>query len=147
MSTIDLDVRQMPPRDRHRTIFDQLASLASGETLTLTNDHDPIPLRYQLDAEHPDQFRWEYKESGPETWVVDITSRAVKFDARPILAQGGEPFEAIMEAISTVGDDEIFVLYAPFEPAPLEPVLKEKGFRYVPDRIDDSTWRATFLRA
>lgn len=141
-----LDVTELAPRDRHQTIFERLSSLDAGETLTLLVDHDPIPLRYQLDAERPDQYRWAYHESGPERWVVDITSRARVFDARPILAAGEEPFNAIMDAVSEVGEDEIFVVYAPFEPVPLQAVLAEQGFSHVTDQIDDDTWRVTFLR-
>lgn len=147
MTATTIDVTELAPRDRHQTIFDRLFELETGDTLTLLVDHDPIPLRYQLDAERPDQFHWEYQENGPEQWVVDITSRARVFDARPMLAAGEEPFSAIMEAAATVGDDEVFVVYAPFEPVPLEGVLAEQGFRHVADQIDDENWRVTFLRA
>lgn len=147
MAATTMDVTELAPRDRHQTIFQRLFELETGDTLTLLVDHDPIPLRYQLDAERPDQFRWEYQESGPEQWVVDITSRARVFDARPMLAAGEEPFAAIMDAVAEVGDDEVFVVYAPFEPVPLEGVLAEQGFRHVADRLDDSNWRVTFLRA
>lgn len=147
MAATTMDVTELAPRDRHQTIFQRLFELETGDTLTLLVDHDPIPLSYQLDAERPDQFRWEYQESGPEQWVVDITSRARVFDARPMLAAGEEPFPAIMDAVAEVGDDEVFVVYAPFEPVPLEGVLAEQGFRHVADRLDDSNWRVTFLRA
>lgn len=143
---IELDVRDLVPRDRHTRIFEALDGLQPGETLRLINDHDPVPLLYQLEAERPEHFRWDYIEQGPERWVVDITSRARVFDARPILRSGGEPFSAIMEAVSQVSDDEIFVLYAPFEPVPLEGVLAEQGFRHVADKIGEDDWRVIFLR-
>ena len=141
-----LDVRPMPPRGRHETIFGRLDELRTGETVRLVNDHDPLPLRYQLDATRPGQFTWEYVEQGPETWAVDITSRARVVDARPVLARGDEPFEAIMEAAGAVGDGEVLVVYAPFEPVPLEGVLGEQGFAHVADRLDDGDWRVTFVR-
>jgi len=144
--TQTLDVRPMPPRERHETIFERLDELATGETLTLLNDHDPAPLRYQLDATRPAQFRWEYVERGPEQWAVEITSRAVVVDARPTLADGGEPFAEIMEAAGKVGDDEVLVVYAPFEPVPLEGVLGEQGFRHVADQLEEGDWRVTFLK-
>jgi len=146
MITDTLDARTLHPRNRHQTIFERLAALDPGETVRLVNDHDPVPLHYQLDAEHPDQFRWEYVEAGPERWVVDLTNRARVVDARPIIAAGGEPFAAIMQAAAAVRDDEILVVYAPFEPVPLEGTLREQGFRHVADQIDDNTWRVTFLR-
>ena len=140
-----LDVRPMPPRERHETIFDRVDQLATGETLRLVNDHDPAPLRYQLDATRPGQFRWEYVEQGPEQWSVDITSRARVVDARPTLAAGGEPFAEIMEAASRVADGEVLVVYAPFEPVPLEGVLGEQGFVHVADKLEDGDWRVTFV--
>ena len=70
--SIELDVRAIPPRDKHPSIFRAFDSLASGQTLTLVNDHDPRPLRYQLMAERPDTFDWEYQEQGPQVWRVNI---------------------------------------------------------------------------
>src|SRR5690606_20812642 len=131
----------MSPRDRHDLIFATLDSMATGETLRLVNDHDPAPLRYQLEATRPGQFAWEYVERGPETWAIDITSRARVVDARPTLAAGGEPFAEIMEAASQVQQGEVLVVLAPFEPVPLEGVLSEQGFSYVVDELEGGDWR------
>lgn len=141
-----LDVRDLHPRERHQTIFDRLAKMGPGETLRLVNDHDPIPLRYQLEAQYPGHYRWEAVEAGPERWAIDISSRAHVFDARPILAAGAEPFAAIMETAAKTGPDEILVIYAPFEPVPLQGVLGEQGFTHITDKIDDDTWRVIFIR-
>jgi uncharacterized protein (DUF2249 family) len=70
---VELDVRTIAPRDKHPRIFQILTNLEPGESLRITNDHDPKPLRYQLDAEYPTKFAWRYCDSGPEVWVVDIT--------------------------------------------------------------------------
>lgn len=76
MSVInELDVRVIPPREKHPTIHSRLHELAVGESLTIVNDHDPRPLRFELEADHPGQFGWEYLESGPETWRVEISRR------------------------------------------------------------------------
>lgn len=72
---IELDVRPIPPREKHPRIFSLLATLEPGDALRITNDHDPVPLRYQLDAEHPGEFGWAYRDSGPEIWIVEITRR------------------------------------------------------------------------
>lgn len=141
-----IDVRALPPRDRHPLIFERLDGLASGDVLALVNDHDPVPLRYQLEATRPGQFRWETVEGGPDTWVVHITGRAHVVDARPVLAAGDEPFATIMEAASRVSEDEVLVVYAPFEPVPLEGVLAEQGFDHVADELDGGDWRVTFVR-
>jgi len=68
----ELDVRPIPPRDKHPTIFRSFDELASGEALVLINDHDPKPLRYQLAAERPDTFDWTYEAEGPQLWRVRI---------------------------------------------------------------------------
>lgn len=72
-SIATLDVRVIPPRERHPLIFEKLDALATGEALLLLNDHDPKPLRYQLMAERPEQFNWEPQEEGPEEWKIRIS--------------------------------------------------------------------------
>ncbi len=70
--TSDLDVRTIPPRDKHPTILRRFGELGPGESFTLVNDHDPKPLYYQFSAEYAGQFVWSYLEAGPEVWRVRI---------------------------------------------------------------------------
>jgi uncharacterized protein (DUF2249 family) len=70
---ITLDVRTITPRERHPLIFSHLDALHLGETLLLLNDHDPKPLRYQLQAERAAQFSWEPQAEGPEEWAIRIS--------------------------------------------------------------------------
>jgi uncharacterized protein (DUF2249 family) len=72
MSTGTLDVRQIPPPQRHVLIFETFTSLQPGETFLLINDHDPKPLYYQFKFEREGQFTWDYEEQGPEVWRVRI---------------------------------------------------------------------------
>jgi len=72
---IELDVRVIPPRDKHPAIFRAVDSLAAGAALVLVNDHDPLPLRYQLNAERPNAFDWSYEAEGPDVWRVRISRR------------------------------------------------------------------------
>jgi uncharacterized protein (DUF2249 family) len=67
-----LDVRSLVPMQRHSTIFQRVDEMPAGASFILVNDHDPKPLRYQMDAEYPGQFSWTYLESGPEVWRVEI---------------------------------------------------------------------------
>lgn len=67
-------------------------------------------------------------------------------DARPTLAAGGEPFGEIMAAAAQVGDGESLVIYAPFEPVPLEGVLGEQGFTYTAEELDGGDWKVTFVK-
>ena len=68
------------------------------------------------------------------------------FDARPIIASGEEPFNAIMEAVSNLQDGEDFIIFAPFEPVPLEGLLSSQGFEYDALEIGDGDWQVTFRR-
>ncbi len=71
-SETELDVRQIPPPQRHPLIFGTFEALAPGQAFVLVNDHDPKPLYYQFQAELAGQFTWEYLERGPEVWRVRI---------------------------------------------------------------------------
>jgi uncharacterized protein (DUF2249 family) len=51
MADTTLDVREIPPAQRHPRIHDAFESLDSGETLTIVNDHEPKPLFYEMQAE------------------------------------------------------------------------------------------------
>lgn len=141
-----IDVRPLAPRDRHPMIFERLDALTPGDVLRLVNDHDPVPLRYQLEATRPGEFHWNPVQTGPEEWVIDIVGRARTVDARPILAAGDEPFEAIMAAAADLGEGEVLVVYAPFEPVPLEGVLGEQGFVHQAVQLGPDDWRVSFFR-
>ena len=65
-TTPELDVRPIPPRDKHSTIFSVFGALEPGQAFVLVNDHDPLPLRYQFQFEHEGRFGWEYLEQGPD---------------------------------------------------------------------------------
>jgi uncharacterized protein (DUF2249 family)/iron-sulfur cluster repair protein YtfE (RIC family) len=65
-----LDVRALPPAQRHQVIFARFNALPVGGSFELVNDHDPKPLYYQLTAEYAGQLLWQYVEQGPETWRV-----------------------------------------------------------------------------
>lgn len=68
-----IDVRILPPVERHPRIFGTLHSLTPGQSLHITSDHEPRPLQYQLDTALPGKFSWEYLEQGPDVWRVEIT--------------------------------------------------------------------------
>ncbi len=68
------------------------------------------------------------------------------FDARPIIAAGGEPFNDIMAAVAALDENEELVVLAPFEPVPLEGVLSSRGFSYHAADLGDGDWQITFRR-
>jgi uncharacterized protein (DUF2249 family) len=67
-----LDVRIIPPPQKHPTILSRYHALQAGQSFVLVNDHDPKPLYYQFAAEYPGQFEWEYLEHGPQVFRVRI---------------------------------------------------------------------------
>lgn len=69
---VTIDVREIPPYQRHPLIFGRFNELRPGEALQLVNDHDPRPLHYQFQTLNAGQFTWDYLESGPALWRVRI---------------------------------------------------------------------------
>ena len=72
ISGTELDIRLVPPPQRHPLIESIFEKLKPGEAFVLVNDHDPKPLHYTFRYERPGQFTWDYLEQGPDTWRVRI---------------------------------------------------------------------------
>ncbi|MBX3748079.1 MAG: DUF2249 domain-containing protein [Verrucomicrobiae bacterium] len=168
-----IDVRSIPPRDRHPTIFDTWHALPEDGAILLTNDHDPIPLYYQFAAEWTGQFHWDYLQQGPQVWQVRIrkgpfpdpgfqpkpgtrgscrpAAVPIAFvpshtlDVRPILDAGGSPCDAIEDAVSRLIPGQSLVILAPFEPVPLYTKLGRCGFGHRTTHLPDGSWRVEFL--
>jgi len=69
----ELDLRTIPPRERHPLIFGRFDGLANGQALQLVNDHNPQPLRYQFDDRASGQFKWATLGAGPDVWRIQIS--------------------------------------------------------------------------
>ncbi|RLM90539.1 DUF2249 domain-containing protein [Haloarcula sp. Atlit-7R] len=70
--TRELDVRDLPPAQRHEQIFEAYAKLDTGEAFMFVNDHAPKPLYHQFDAEAGSEFCWEYRQKDPGEFRVLI---------------------------------------------------------------------------
>lgn len=70
-----LDVRVVPPSEKHPTIFQTFHAMSPGESFVLVNDHDPKPLYAQFESLLNGQFDWTYVERGPAVWKVRISRR------------------------------------------------------------------------
>lgn len=68
-----IDVRQIPPAQRHPLIFGCFDALPPGAAFEIVNDHDPAPLRLQFEKTRLGQFAWQYIASGPLLWQVRIS--------------------------------------------------------------------------
>lgn len=76
MTETQLDIRSIPPRERHPLIFATFDALPVGDSFVLANDHDPRPLFYQFHTERQGAFEWDYLQSGPDLWQIRITRTA-----------------------------------------------------------------------
>jgi len=83
-----LDVREIPCSSKHGLILQTFIDLAVGEHFILRNGHDPVPLRYQFDAEFPGAFTWEHVHNLPEDVAVKITKTQLVLAGRPKAMSG-----------------------------------------------------------
>ena len=65
-------------------------------------------------------------------------------DVRPILADGGEPFQAIMAALESLAPGQGLTLLAPFKPVPLFNVLERKGFLHQVSALEGGDFEVRF---
>lgn len=70
--TEELDVRELPPAQRHERIYAAYDELSAGTGFVLVNDHDPKPLYHQFETEAGPEFRWEYRQRDPGEFRVLI---------------------------------------------------------------------------
>jgi uncharacterized protein (DUF2249 family) len=68
-----LDLREVPCSLKHGWILRTFVALKPGEHFILRNGHDPVPLRYQFEAEFPGAFDWDYVHRLPEDVAVKIS--------------------------------------------------------------------------
>ena len=77
MTETVLDLREVPPSERHPQIHDAFDRLEPGETLTIVNDHEPKPLFYELQAEVPafDAENYSVEQRGETEFVAELPKR------------------------------------------------------------------------
>ncbi|WP_255151249.1 DUF2249 domain-containing protein [Halorarius halobius] len=77
MSDAELDLRDVPPAERHPLIHERFEELDAGEALTLVNDHDPKPLFYEMQAEVDafDADGYAVEERGPDEFVATLPKK------------------------------------------------------------------------
>lgn len=68
-----------------------------------------------------------------------------ELDVRPILADGGEPFQAIMAAVEGLAPGQGLTLLAPFRPQPLFTVMERKGFLHQVCELDGGDFEVKFM--
>lgn len=69
-----------------------------------------------------------------------------RLDVRPMMAEGKEPFGAIMAAVADLTDGEEFELLAPLDPIPLYQVLGDRGYVHETESLGEGNYRVVFRR-
>lgn len=72
---ITINVPEIEPRLKHQTIFDTFKNLEAKQSMIIHNDHDPVPVYYQLQNIYGDCFTWEYLQEGPDWWDIRVTKK------------------------------------------------------------------------
>ncbi len=72
MPNQEIDLRPIPHGLRHGLVFAAFDALKVDESFVIINDHDPNPLRMQMEFMRHGQLRWDYLERGPEAFRVCI---------------------------------------------------------------------------
>lgn len=73
-------------------------------------------------------------------------SQFKRFDVRPMLAQGIEPFPEIFKRAGALKPGEGLLVIAPFLPSPLVERLRGEGFSSKVERGNGSDWMIYFWR-
>lgn len=69
-----------------------------------------------------------------------------RLDVRPMMAEGKEPFGAIMATVAGLEDGEDLELLAPLDPIPLYQVLRARGFAHETEPLGEGDYRVVFRR-
>lgn len=85
-------------------------------------------------------------ESRPPALVGLPDACLVHLDVRDDIRRGQEPFARIMAAVKSLGEGQVLVLRAPFEPIPLYDVLAKRGFAHFTEFRADDGWSVWFHR-
>jgi uncharacterized protein (DUF2249 family) len=85
-----------------------------------------------------------FKRKRPE-WAAETTA-ATRLDVRPLLARGGDPLELALEMADKTGIGGIFIVDAPFDPAPMRRMFSHMGFEDYAEKLTGEHWQVHFRR-
>lgn len=68
----------------------------------------------------------------------------ITLDVRADLASGIDPFQRIMDTLSSLSEDNFLLIINTFEPIPLINVLKKKGFEYYTEELHKDMFHTYF---
>lgn len=86
------------------------------------------------------------EDEGPAPdWVASGTVKD-SLDARPLIEQGEQPVGRVLKALPGLGPEELFLLEAPFLPAPLIDMARDRGYRAWSQTVAEEHVRTWFGR-
>ena len=77
---------------------------------------------------------------------MPLVPRFKRFDVRPLLQAGHEPFSEVRKRVDALKPAEGLAIIAPFLPAPLIEKLGSEGFKSKVERAGSGSWIAYFWR-
>ena len=89
----------------------------------------------------------QYAATDTRVLFLDDGNGAYQLDVRELLADGGEPYEAIMTCVRQLQAGEKLQLHAIFEPVPLVRKLGRQGYRLAVDHAGTDHWILTIERS
>ncbi|WFF04639.1 DUF2249 domain-containing protein [Micromonospora sp. WMMD1076] len=72
-----IDVRDVPPGERHARVLAALDALAADAALVLVAAHAPLPLLAEIDSRYAGQMAGEWLQDGPDVWQIRLRRRPV----------------------------------------------------------------------
>lgn len=126
----ELDATLLEPWVKHATIFQKMEDLQPGDCFILYNDHDPVPLKYQMEQRWgKDAFEWEYLEQRPQDFRILITRNEIKqseddgmievYELNATLLEPAVKHQTIFQKFDDLKPSESFVLFNDHDPMPL----------------------------
>lgn len=67
-----IDLRQLEPYKRHALVIEKFRELKEGRSFNIINDHDPLPLYFQMNMFFPGKVSWFYVKGEGDYWEVNV---------------------------------------------------------------------------
>lgn len=122
-----INVQELEPALRHSTIFKTFNTLKQGEHLIIHNNHDPVPVYYQLMNMRGNIFSWEYLQKGPQWWDIKVTRNvpviSTEREDEIILnipeVEPSQKHALIFEVFGSLKPGNTFILHNDHDPKPV----------------------------
>ncbi|MBW7866727.1 MAG: DUF542 domain-containing protein [Brumimicrobium sp.] len=119
-----VDAPLLHPSIKHQMIIQTFEELEEGKSFILRNDHDPKPLKYQLESLKGNIFDWVYLQEGPELFEIRITKKKAGENSNEEILDATKlspaiKHKTIIETFDNLKEGESFILHNDHDPKPL----------------------------